>query len=151
MEESERIMETLRRGESNLSCLVDSWGYVRWHTRRTNPHELNIHRGTRAMLQIALEAAQPLLQHDDGLVCEFGVASGRSLRMAQELLPLQTQLHGFDTFTGLPVAWGTEPAGSYSTGGAMPKMEQGNNVHFHKGLFKDTIQRFLSTVDKGRP
>jgi len=151
LEESEQIMETLRRGESNLSCLVDSWGYVRWHTRRTNPHRLNLHRGTRAMLQIALDAAQPLLQHDDGLVCEFGVASGRSLRMTQELLPLDTPIHGFDTFTGLPVAWGNEPAGSYSTGGAMPKMEQGNNVHFHKGLFKDTIPKFLSTVDKGRP
>lgn len=150
VEESEQIMENLRRGESNLSCLVDSWGYVRWHTRRTNPHYLNLHRGTRSMLQIALDAAQPLLQHDDGLVCEFGVASGRSVRMTQELLPLSTPIHGFDTFTGLPVAWGNEPAGSYSTGGAMPKMEHGN-VQFHKGLFKDTIPKFLSTVDKGRP
>ena len=143
-------METLRRGESNLSCLVDSWGYVRWHTRRTEPSRLNLHRGTRAMLQIALDAAQPLLQHDDGLICEFGVASGRSLRMTQEMLPLDVPIHGFDTFTGLPVAWGNEPAGSYSTGGAIPKME-GENVQFHKGLFKDTIPQFLSTVDKGRP
>ena len=86
VEESEKIMESLRRGESNLSCLVDSWGYTRWHTRRTNPYHLNLHRGTRAMIQIALEAAQPLLQHDDGLVCEFGVASGHSMRMTQELL-----------------------------------------------------------------
>ena len=100
-EESEQIMETLRRGESNLSCLVDSWGYVRWHTRRTNPYHLNLHRGTRAMLEIALEAAQPLLQYEDGLVCEFGVASGRSCRMTQELLPLNTRIDGFDTFTGM--------------------------------------------------
>jgi hypothetical protein len=151
VEESEKIMETLRRGESDLSSLVDSWGYVRWHTRRTDPSRLNLHRGTRAMLQIALDAAAPLLKHDDGLVCEFGVATGRSMRMTQELLPLDVPIHGFDTFTGLPVAWGNEPAGSYSTGGAMPKMEQGDNVVFHKGLFRDTIPRFLSTVDKGRP
>ncbi|KAL7471664.1 hypothetical protein ACHAXS_011949 [Conticribra weissflogii] len=153
VEESEKIMETLRRGESNLSSLVDSWGYVRWHTRRTEPSALNLHRGTRAMLQIAIDAAQPLLLHDDGLVCEFGVASGRSLRMTQEMLPLETEIHGFDTFTGLPVAWGKEPAGAYSTGGNIPKMEEeGNtNVRFHKGLFKDTIPKFLSTVDKGRP
>lgn len=150
VEESEKIMETLRRGESNLSCLVDSWGYVRWHTRRTEKSKLNLHRGTRAMLQIALDAAQPLLVHDDGLVCEFGVASGRSLRMIQEMLPLGVPIHGFDTFTGLPVAWGNEPAGTYSTGGAIPKMEDGN-VHFNKGLFRDTIPKFLSTVDKGRP
>lgn len=149
MNDSEQIMETLRRGEGNLSSLVDSWGYVRWHTRRTMPQHLNLHRGTRAMLEIAFEAAQPLLQHDDGLVAEFGVASGRSLRMTQELLPLKTSIHGFDTFTGLPVAWGNEPAGSYSTGGSIPQME--GNVHFHKGLFKDTIPKYLSTVDKGRP
>ena len=144
-------METLRRGESDLSSLVDSWGYVRWHARRTDPSRLNLHRGTRAMLQIALDAAMPLLKHDDGLICEFGVASGRSIRMTQELLPLDTPIHGFDTFTGLPVAWGNEKAGSYSTGGAMPRMEQGDNVVFHKGLFRDTIPKFLSTVDKGRP
>ena len=150
VDESEKIMETLRRGEANLSCLVDSWGYVRWHTRRTPASRLNLHGGTRSMIQIALNAAKPLIQHDDGLVCEFGVASGRSIRMTEELLPLTTQIDGFDTFTGLPVAWGSEPAGSYSTGGALPKTEH-NNVHFHKGLFKDTIPRFLSTVDKGRP
>mmetsp|Transcript_15212 Transcript_15212/g.25683 ORF Transcript_15212/g.25683 Transcript_15212/m.25683 type:complete len:468 (-) Transcript_15212:76-1479(-) len=150
VEESEKIMESLRRGESNLSSLVDSWGYVRWHTRRADPHRLSLHRGTRAMLEVALEAAQPLLQHDDGLVCEFGVASGRSARMTQEMLPLDTQIHGFDTFTGLPVAWGNEPAGSYSTGGAIPKMD-GGNVFFHKGLFKDTVPAFLATQDKGRP
>ena len=144
-------MESLRRGESNLSSLVDSWGYVRWHTRRTDPSQLNLHRGTRAMLQIALEAAQPLLQHDDGLVCEFGVASGRSIRMTNEMLPLETPIHGFDTFTGLPHAWGSEPQGSYSTGGNVPAMEQGSGVVFHKGLFSDTIPTFLSTVDKGRP
>jgi len=150
LEESEKIMDSLRRGEANLSCLVDSWGYVRWHTRRTPASRLNLHGGTRSMIQIALDAAKPLIHHDDGLVCEFGVASGRSIRMTEELLPLTTQIEGFDTFTGLPVAWGSEPAGSYSTGGALPKTEH-NNVHFHKGLFKDTIPRFLSTVDKGRP
>ncbi|KAL7496845.1 hypothetical protein ACHAWT_005196 [Skeletonema menzelii] len=94
VEESEKIMESLRRGESNLSSLVDSWGYVRWHTRRADPQRLSLHRGTKAMLEVALEAAQPLLQHDDGLVCEFGVASGRSARMTQEMLPLDTQIHG---------------------------------------------------------
>ena len=158
-------MDCLRSGgeSNNLSSLVDSWGYVRWHTRRTDVHQLNLHRGTRAMLQIALDAALPLLllkqQDKGGLVCEFGVATGRSIRLTRELLPLDTQIHGFDTFTGLPVAWGDEPAGSYSTGGAIPKMmEEGggaddekSNVVFHQGLFRDTIPKFLSTIDPGRP
>ncbi|KAL9187651.1 hypothetical protein ACHAXT_006029 [Thalassiosira profunda] len=79
-----------------------------FHVSEKRLDGMRLHRGTRAMLQIALEAAQPLLQHDDGLVCEFGVASGRSIRMTNEMLPLETPIHGFDTFTGLPHAWGSE-------------------------------------------
>ena len=154
VEESTQIMDYLRcddrvddddddNNDSNeennnlvsYSYLVNSWGYVRWHTRRIPTHLLNLHRGTRAMLQIALHAALPLLlplkdnnnnnNGGGGLVCEFGVASGRSIRMIKELLLMEEediQIHGFDTFTGLPSAWGDEPAGSYSTGGAIPNM-----------------------------
>jgi hypothetical protein len=82
--------------------------------------------------------------------------------MTKEMLPADIHIHGFDTFTGLPTAWGNEPAGSYSTGGAIPKMmdetedngsegSEGSNVIFHQGLFRDTIPTFLSTIDKGRP
>ena len=65
----------------------------------------------------------PLLEKENGLICEFGVATGRSLRMIQEILPLGTSLYGFDTFTGLPTPWGEEPAGAYSTDGAVPNIE----------------------------
>jgi tetratricopeptide (TPR) repeat protein len=140
MEESEKWMELLRRSELRHSCLVDSWGYVRWHTRKILPN--NLYRGTRDMLQIALDAAKPMIEAG-GMVCEFGVASGRSLRMTQELLPLTVAIHGFDTFTGLPQPWGNEPAGSYSTGGVVPDME--GDVYFHKGLFRDTIPVFLKS------
>jgi len=112
VEKSNEIMEKLRRGEAADSSLVDSWGYVRWHTRRVKPLELNLHRGTRAMLKVALDAASDLITQENGLVCEFGVASGRSIRMTQELLPLNVKIHGFDTFTGLPAAWGSEPVGA---------------------------------------
>lgn len=148
-EESEELMEQLRRSESVLSCLVDSWGYVRWHTRRTDNAKLNLHRGTRSMLQIALDAASDFIQNENGLVCEFGVASGRSLRMTQEMLPLDIPIHGFDTFTGLPQPWGNEPAGAYSTGGTIPNIE--GKVCFHQGLFKDTIPPFLKSVNVDRP
>jgi len=154
VEESEVLMDRLRRSELRYSCLVDSWGYVRWHSRKQGI-TANLHRGTRDMIQIALDAAQPLLAGStdannnpiNNMVCEFGVASGRSMRMTQELLPLSgIDIHGFDTFTGLPQAWGNEPAGSYSTGGVVPDMEeQPGNVFFHKGLFGDTIPRFLES------
>ena len=104
MTESEEIMEKLRRGGADANSRVDSWGYVRWHTRLIDPQSesLNLHRGTRAMLQLALDEAWDLIHQANGLVCEFGVASGRSMRMTKEILPLDTPAHGFDTFTGLP-------------------------------------------------
>jgi tetratricopeptide (TPR) repeat protein len=148
-EEADQIMTSLQRQEAPISCLVDSWGYVRWHTRKTLPEELNLHRGTRDMLKLALDAAMPLIEQqrispNQGLICEFGVGSGRSLRMTQEILPLQMHMHGFDTFTGLPHAWGDEPKGAYSTGGVVPHME--GNIYFHKGLFGDTIVPFLESM-----
>lgn len=93
VEESEPLMEQLRRSEAKVSCLVDSWGYVRWHTRK-EMMDANLHRGTRSMLQIGLQAAMPMIRNDNGLVCEFGVATGRSTRMIQEILPLGTEIHG---------------------------------------------------------
>lgn len=97
------------------------------------------------MLEIAIEAAMPLIQ-DNGLVCEFGVGSGTSIRLTREILPLDVPIHGFDTFTGIPQAWGNEPAGSYSTGGIIPNME--GNVQFHVGLFSETLGPFLDSAGK---
>ena len=152
--EANQLLEGLRREEALHACLVDSWGYVRWHTRKiqaASPSRNNLYRGTRDMLELALTEAQPLIQQG-GLVCEFGVGSGRSLRMTQEILPLDQPLHGFDTFTGLPQPWGLKPKGTYSTGGHVPVMDEcrtnankggESNVVFHKGLFRDTIPPFL--------
>jgi len=94
-QQAAEIMETLRRDDAQYSCLVDSWGYVRWHTRKMT--NVNLSRGTRDMLEVALTAAMPLVEQG-GLVCEFGVGSGRSIRMTQEILPLNVPIHGFDTF-----------------------------------------------------
>lgn len=148
-EESTPILDRLQRSEAPTSSLVDSWGYVRWHSRKIPQGQLNLHRGTRAMLQLALDAALPLIEQQRenkayGMVCEFGVGSGRSLRMTQEILPLDISIHGFDTFTGLPQAWGDEPAGSYSTGGMVPVME--GDVLFHKGLFSETLPSFFQEL-----
>ena len=173
--EAGKLMEILRREEAVYACLVDSWGYVRWHTRKipcdvlvrfistsgsvrmassfaltlsfsnNNTTLQNLYLGSRDMLQIALDAAMPLIQ-DNGMVCEFGVGSGRSIRMTQEILPLDVPINGFDTFTGLPQAWGNEPAGAYSTGGNIPNLE--GNVKFHVGLFSETLGPFLESVGK---
>ena len=145
--EAEALLDRLRRQEAVYACLVDSWGYIRWHTRKNNP-DTNLYRGTYSMLELALQATLPTAaaaggSGGTGWICEFGVGSGRSLRMTQEIVPLDTDLHGFDTFTGLPSADGSSPAaGTYSTGGAVPNME-GRSVYFYKGLFRDTLGPFL--------
>ena len=59
-EEAERYLEILRREEAQYSCLVDSWGYVRWHTRHME--NLNLYRGSRSMLKLALQEAMPLIE-----------------------------------------------------------------------------------------
>jgi hypothetical protein len=147
-EESQALLDELRSsGRAQDSCLVDSWGYVRWHMRRIPQADFNLHRGTRDMLKIGLDAAMDLIINENGFVAEFGVGSGRSLRMLQELLPLDyNNLHAFDTFTGLPTAWGEEPAGAYSTGGILPFMNNNKGVSFHSGLFGDTIPQFVSSL-----
>ncbi|MEA5444410.1 class I SAM-dependent methyltransferase [Gammaproteobacteria bacterium AB-CW1] len=77
---------------------------------------------------------------EQGLVLEFGVFHGRSIRQIAAARP--GPVHGFDSFSGLPEAWGREPAGSYSTLGELPKVP--DNVTLHAGWFDDTLPDFLA-------
>lgn len=75
---------------------------------------------------------------DPGLIVECGVYFGRSL----DVLARNTALpvHGFDSFQGLAEDWLDQPAGSYSTGGALPGV--GPGVTLHPGWFEDTLPGF---------
>jgi tetratricopeptide (TPR) repeat protein len=151
------LFEQLRRSADALqACLVDSWGYVRWHLRKQLP-QVNLYRGTSAMVQFALAATT--LRNERALYCEFGVGNGRTMRLTRAALATWREtndpswpppmLYGFDTFTGLPQAWGDRPVGSYSTGGAIPTdLVAERGVRFYKGLFRDTIPEFLEQVEE---
>jgi len=76
-----------------------------------------------------------------GLVLEFGVRFGVSIRQIAELA--NQQVHGFDSFEGLPEAWHGEPRGSYSTFGAVPSVPP--NVTLHKGWFEQSLPDFMQT------
>lgn len=98
--------------------------------------------GTRPMIQLAMDAASL----EGGLILELGVWHGSSLRMTASHWP-EEKVHGFDTFTGLPEAWGSpekggEPVGAYSTFGATPP-DLPQNVELHAGLFSDTLPGFV--------
>ncbi|WP_162906697.1 class I SAM-dependent methyltransferase [Algihabitans albus] len=97
-----------------------------------------------SLLRFALAQAP---QH--GLQCEFGVFTGRSLRLLAETRPAASfgDWHGFDSFEGLPEAWlPDEGAGAYSTRGRLPEMPAG--VHLHIGWFAETLQSFMETTSE---
>ena len=86
---------------------------------------------------------------DKGLFLEFGVYHGTSINIIARLTP--GDVHGFDTFQGLPKDWvvehggrkDVEPAGSYSTHGYLPEAPE--NVHYHVGTFDNTLPEFCKT------
>jgi hypothetical protein len=79
------------------------------------------------------------------LYLEFGVHRGASIEYWSRILRhSEAQLHGFDSFLGLPEDWdvdGGYPKGRFSTGGVAPEMDD-PRVVFHVGWFEDTLHGF---------
>jgi hypothetical protein len=78
----------------------------------------------------------------EGLVMEFGVEKGASLRYLASLTT--GEVHGFDSFEGLPGDWsGTkEAAGAFTLRGRLPKVPA--NAKLHVGWFDKTLPDFLA-------
>lgn len=74
-----------------------------------------------------------------GLVLEFGVRRGTSLAVLAK--HAGQEVHGFDSFEGLPEGWGATQAGVLTTGGALP--EVGGNARLYPGWFEDSLPAFL--------
>lgn len=77
---------------------------------------------------------------EDWVGIEFGVASGDSTKNIAKLPQFRSCLawHGFDTFYGLPNAWGDLPKGAFSTGGRPPKIND-TRFSWHIGQISDTV------------
>jgi hypothetical protein len=73
-----------------------------------------------------------------GSVVEFGVFKGGTIRYIAKTLPAR-DVHGFDTFEGLPNAWaGTgHDRGAFHAGGKLPRVP--GNVRLYRGLFEQTL------------
>lgn len=108
---------------------------ARW-LRANAGHRLGF--GTAAaLLNHAVDSAP-----DRGLYLEFGVFYGRSIRQIAARCP--AEVHGFDSFQGLPEAWNPRHgAGAYSTEGELPSVP--DNVQLHEGWFADTVPPFLGS------
>lgn len=122
--------DMLDRSDPMIAGWLDSWDYV----RSAADEETRIAHDPFTILSLAMNAATL-----DGLVLEFGVRHGQSIRHIAA--NIQDPVHGFDSFTGLPAAWGGEPAGVYSTDGELPDVP--TNVTLHQGLFEDTLGPFM--------
>ena len=78
---------------------------------------------------------------------EFGVRWGQIInRWASYNTNPESTFVGFDTFTGIPEAWGTVKAGSFSNQGSVPK-PQDERVQFLKGLVQDTLPAHIKRID----
>lgn len=90
----------------------------------------------QALLQFALAQAPGA-----GLTLEFGVASGRSLRVIAAAT--EGPVFGFDSFEGLPEDWSHfQKKGRFSLGGKPPESMPAK-AHCVVGWFKDTLPAFL--------
>lgn len=129
-----RAAEQLRAAEAGGELYragTDAWRYFKGASRAFPPRLT----GSRARtFALGFDAAPR-----EGLVLEFGVGFGASIRQIAALAG--GEVHGFDSFQGLPEAWHEEPAGSYSTGGVQPEVPA--NVRLHAGWFEQTLPAFL--------
>lgn len=126
--------EVLAKSGGVYPARLDAWEYL----KAANAKKLPPIAGS--MLQtfrLGLAAAPK-----EGLVLEFGVRFGNSIRQIASLA--RQQIHGFDSFEGLPEVWHHEPKGSYTTKGEIPKVPA--NVNLHVGWFEDTLPAFLAKL-----
>ncbi len=124
-------LQAVAGGRALDQARLDSWRYM----RGTCGDRLRLIGSPAQAFRIGLAAAR-----SEGLVLEFGVRFGTSLRQIAALAG--QPVHGFDSFQGLPEDWHAEPRGSYSTGGALPAMPA--NASLHAGWFDQTLPKFLA-------
>ena len=130
-EAAARIFRALPPLTPSSRALADSWNYIK---SKAAPNLARLIGVANDAFRIGLDNAVP-----QGLVLEFGVRFGVSIRQIAELA--QQEVHGFDSFVGLPEAWHDEPQGSYSTYGVMPEVP--SNARLYKGWFEATLPEFL--------
>ncbi len=130
--DAQSLFEKLPGDDQTVDAWLDSWTYVKSHSML----DTEIIHDPFALLEHTLSKATL-----EGLALEFGVRHGLSIRhIAQHC---SQAIHGFDSFRGLPSAWGGEPEGVYTTEGALPAVPE--NVTLHEGLFEDTLGTFLGS------
>jgi hypothetical protein len=126
------------RTVTSLDNLLNYMAVGRW-TRSRGLHAVPSFRDKyRLWERIARDVAQRRT-----LYLEFGVYEGASMRVWSKLLTNpSSQLHGFDSFEGLPEDWSLlDRRGLFSTGGTVPVLDD-PRVKFFKGWFQDVLPTY---------
>jgi len=123
-------LDIVESGNDTDRARLDAWGYIQSANEKLPP----MIGSSIEAFELGIDAAPK-----DGLVLEFGVRFGTTIRQVAELA--NQDVHGFDSFEGLPEAWHHEPKGSYSTHGVVPSVAE--NVILHDGWFEDTLPGFV--------
>ena len=131
---SDAAFAMLDDSDPMISAWLDSWRYIQDHA---DDATVLIHDPLSLLSFAHCKASL------DGLTLEFGVRHGQSIRHIAGIYG--DRVHGFDSFTGLPSAWGGGPEGVYSTDGELPDVPA--NVTLNQGLFEDTLPGFLNEHD----
>lgn len=114
--------------EARQRAFVDSAQFV--HTHMADAIALT---SPFAVLDYALRVA-PV----SGIVAEFGVFRGRTLRRIERSRP---NCHGFDSFEGLPQDWVSHwTQGSF----ALDRPPRVKSAQLHVGLFEESLPEFLA-------
>ena len=128
--QAKKYFKKIDNGPKLIQSRLDSWIYIK-NSQKKIPRMIAYPCDA---FKIAKKASSK-----SGLVLEFGVSYGTSIKQIAKLI--STEIHGFDSFQGLPDSWHEETKGAYTTKGIIPKLPK--NVCIHKGLFEDTIPKFL--------
>lgn len=85
------------------------------------------------------------------IILEFGVWKGYSARFFLDRFQHpETRYCGFDSFEGLPDAWGTFPKGMFDTGGAAPQIAD-PRATFVKGWFQNSFDAGVTLAKESIP
>jgi len=114
---------------ANLQAALESAKYFNLKMHKSRNYESDLD-----LLSHAME-----IRPQDGLILEFGVASGRTINHISSLT--NDIVYGFDVFTGLPEDWRTGFGEGSFRRADLPKVNE--NVRLIAGLFEDTLDDFL--------
>jgi hypothetical protein len=118
-----------------VAWLLASSSSAEYLIQRMMSAENFVHAGP--LLDFALERCTL-----DGLIMEFGVFRGASLRAIARRVT--QEVHGFDSFEGLPRDWTYfQKQGRFSLQGQAPQFEEAN-IRVHQGWFDQTLPPFLA-------